>query len=131
GFRTMDWKSIGDDGRALLSRERAFRAELLPSLPPGDAEVEAAWRDYMLLETFDYLSLLTCFGLDSTACGPVPTVPGQHEQLTVTRIGPWEVALDPFPFAGDRLEPAVIATRIDGDRFDSDSELRDRLRGAE
>jgi hypothetical protein len=37
----------------------------------------------MLLETFDYLSLLTCFGVESDACGPVP----------------WEVELSPFPFA--------------------------------
>jgi hypothetical protein len=130
GFRAMDWKSIGDDGRALLSRERAFRAELLHSLEPIDAEFEAAWRAYMLLETFDYLSLLTCFGLDGTACGPVPTVPGQFEQLTVTRVGPSEVALDPFPFAGDRLDLAVTATHFKGDRFESDIELRDRLKAA-
>jgi hypothetical protein len=127
GFRTMDWKSIGDDGRALLARERAFRAELLRSLEPVDVELEAAWRDYMLLETFDYLSLLTCFGLDSTACGPVPTVPGQFEELTVTRLGPWEVALDPFPFAGDRLELDVLYARVGGDRFESDADLRCRL----
>ena len=130
GFRAMDWKSIGDDARALLSRERAFRAELLRSLEPGDVEFEAAWRDYMLLETFDFLSLLTCFGLDSATCGPVPTVPGQFEQLTVTRLGPWEVALDPFPFAGDRLELDVVYAHLIGDRFESEADLRGRLQGA-
>jgi hypothetical protein len=124
GFRAMDWKSIGDEGRALLSRERAFRAELLRSLEPVDVEFDAAWRAYMLLEAFDYLSLLTCFGLDSTACGPVPTVPGQFEQLTVTRVGPWEVALDPFPFAGDRLELDIVYAHIRADRFKSDHDLR-------
>jgi hypothetical protein len=130
GFRAMDWKSIGDDGRALLSREQAFRAELLRSLEPADVELEAAWRAYMLLETFDYLSLLTCLGLDSTACGPVPTVAGQFEQMTVTRMGPWEVALDPFPFAGDRLELHVTSTHLEANRFESDSELRDQLKTA-
>ena len=127
GFRAMDWKSIGDDGRALLSRERAYRADAVRSLEPVDIELEAAWRAYMLLETFDYLSLLTCFGLESPACGPVPTFPGQFEQLTVTRRGPWEVALDPFPFAGDRLELDVIYAHVSGDRFESNTELRERL----
>jgi len=129
GFRQMDWKSVGDDGRELLTRERAFRAELLRSVEAADVEFESAWRSYMLLETFDYLSLLTCFGLESVACGPVPTLPGQFEQLCVMRVGPWEVALDPFPFAGDRLDVDVVFAHVAGDRFESDADLRRRLEG--
>jgi hypothetical protein len=124
GFRAMDWKSIGDDGRALLSRERAFRADLQRALDPVDVEFDAAWRAYMLLETFDFLSLLTCFGLESVACGPVPSLPGQFEQLTVTRLGPWEVALDPFPFPGRRLELEVESVHLDAGRFASSEELQ-------
>ena len=130
GFRPIDWTGIGEHGRLLLSGEREFRAGLLPSLAPAEVEFDAVWRNYMLLETFDFLSLLTCFGLESSACGPVPTLPDQFEHLAVTRSGLWEVALDPFPFQGDRLELDVTCRHIDAQRFESESELRDRFRDA-
>jgi hypothetical protein len=113
GLKPVDWTGIGPHGRALLAGERQFRAELFETIPPERLEFEAVWRDYMLLETFDYLSLLTCFGLDSTTCGPVPSVEGLWEQLTVRRVGPWAVELDPFPFPGDRLEIEVPCMHLD------------------
>jgi Protein of unknown function (DUF3891) len=130
GFRPIDWTGIGEDGRQLLIGEREFRAGLLPSLAPAEVEFDAVWRNYMLLETFDFLSLLTCFGLESPACGPVPTLPDQFEQLAVTRSGLWEVALDPFPFQGDRLELEVTSVHIDALHFESEADLRDRFRAA-
>ena len=99
GLKPVDWTAIGPHGHALLEREKTFRAELSKSLAPEQTEFENAWRDYMLLETFDFLSLLTCFGLQSDGCGPVPTVPGQWENLKVRRLGPYEVEITPFPFA--------------------------------
>jgi hypothetical protein len=130
GFRTMDWTTVGSDGRALLAGERLFREGLARSLDPAAVEFEQAWRDYMLLETFDFLSLLTCFGLPGDGCGPVPTIAGRFADLVVTRDGTWEVRLDPFPFAGDHLELPVTFRHLHGDRFGSDAELRDRLRAA-
>jgi Protein of unknown function (DUF3891) len=130
GFRPIDWTGIGEHGRQLVSDERAFRADLVSSLAPAEVEFDAAWRNYMLLETFDFVSLLSCFGLDSPGCGPVPTVPGQFEHLTVTRSGLWEVVLDPFPFEGDRLELEVTCVHLDAQRFESESELRDGFRDA-
>lgn len=127
GFRHIDWTSIGEDGRNLLAGERAFRAGLLPSLAAGEVEFDAAWRNYMLLETFDFLSLLTCFGLESPGCGPVPTLPNQFEHLTVTRSGLWEVALDPFPFTGDRLELGVTCVHLGAPRFESEADLREQF----
>jgi Protein of unknown function (DUF3891) len=124
GFRVIDWTSIGEHGRNLLTGERAFRAGMLPSLAPGDVELDAAWRNYMLLETFDFLSLLTCFGLDSPTCGPVPTLPNQFEQLTVTRSGLWEVELTPFPFPGDRLELEVDCVHLEQPSFATQRDLR-------
>ena len=124
GFRTMDWSSIGADGRALLAGEQGLRAELAGSLDPVAIEFEQAWRDYMLLETFDFLSLLTCFGLDSAACGPVPTIPGRFAEIAVTREGMWEVRLDPFPFSGRELKLPVECVHVRQDRFNSDEELR-------
>jgi len=130
GFKTMDWSSIGPDGRALLAGEQRFRAELAGSLGPEAVEFEHAWRDYMLLETFDFLSLLTCFGLQSDGCGPVPTIAGRFADIAVTRDGMWDVRLDPFPFAGRELELPVECVHVDGERFSSDEELRALFRQA-
>lgn len=124
GFRTMDWTSVGPDGRALLAGERLFREGLASSLDPAAVEFEQAWRDYMLLETFDFLSLLTCFGLQSEGCGPVPTIAGRFTDLVVTRDGTREVRLDPFPFAGRELELTVESVHVRAERFNSDDELR-------
>jgi Protein of unknown function (DUF3891) len=119
GLKPVDWTAIGPRGRALLEGERSYRTELLASIAPRDLEFEATWRSYMLLETFDYLSLLTCFGFDSSSCGPVPTLEGQWEHLSVTRTGPWEVQLTPFPFPGDELEVEVEAVHVGATAFNS------------
>jgi len=81
----------------------------------------------MLLETFDCLSLLTCFGLDCQGFGPVPTVPGKWEMLSVQRVGPWVVALDPFPFAAPELVVKVPSWRLYQERFADSDELRKML----
>jgi hypothetical protein len=101
---------------------------MLPSIAPQQLEFESVWRNYMLLETLDYLSLLTCFGFESSACGPVPTIAGRWEQLSVRRLGPSEVELMPFPFSRDRLEVDVECVHLECPRFGSDDELRSQLR---
>jgi Protein of unknown function (DUF3891) len=130
GLKPVDWTAIGPRGRELLAGEKSYRTQLVASIAPRDLEFEAAWRSYMLLETFDYLSLLTCFGFDSSGCGPVPTLEGQWEHLSVTRTGPWEVQLTPFPFPGDELEVEVEAVHIDGTEFSSDEALRAKFDAA-
>jgi hypothetical protein len=124
GLKPVDWTTIGPHGKALLKGERAFREELCASIARRELEFEASWRNYMLLETFDYLSLLTCFGFESSGCGPVPTVEGRWEQLSVRRLGPSEVQLDPFPFAGDRLEVEVACIHLDRADFRSCEDLQ-------
>lgn len=114
GLKPVDWNAIGPHGRELLEGERRFRAELAASIGAAQLEFEAAWRDYMLLETFDYLSLLTCFGFDSDGCGPVPTWPGRWGRITVRRLGPWEIELDPFPFEGADLVVEVERVQLEG-----------------
>ena len=124
GFRPFNWSGVGTHGRDLLHREREFRAGMVASLEAAAVEFEGVWREYMLLQTFDVLSLLTCFGLESPGLGPVPTVSGQFGHIALTREGPWEVALDPFPFAGDRLDLEARCIHLDAERFDSDEALR-------
>ena len=126
----MDWEGVGEHGHALLAREKEFRAALAPSLPARDMEFEQAWRDYMLLETFDFLSLLTCFGLESEGCGPVPTAGSTFTDIAVRRDGPWAVSLDPFPFAGDELTVGVSRVRLEAESFQSTTELRELFRAA-
>jgi hypothetical protein len=128
GSKPVDWTAIGPHGQALLKGERQFRASQFPSIPPKDLEFEAVWRNFMLLETFDYLSLLTCFGFESSSCGPVPTLDGRWEQLSVRRLGPSEVELVPFPFPGDRLDVAIEAVHLERSRFGSDDELQAQVR---
>ena len=123
GLKPVDWTKIGPAGRRLLEGERSFRAALESQMPPEEREFEAVWRGYMLLETFDYLSLLTCFGFDSDGCSPVPTVSGRWEPLRVRRAGPWAVELDPFPFAGGLLELDVETVRV-SPGFETEEELR-------
>lgn len=131
GLKPVDWTAIGGWGRHLVESERAHRAELLARMRPEAAEFEASWRDYMLLETFDCLSLLTCFGLDCHECAPVPSAPNQWTTLSVRRDGPWEVALDPYPFAAAELVVEVPVRRLGVERFSGDDELRDALAAAE
>jgi hypothetical protein len=130
GLKPVDWTSIGPDGRALLAAERRFRAGLIESIEPGDLEFEAMWRSYMLLEAFDYLSLLTCFGFESSGCGPAPTLDGQWEHLSVKRLGPWDVEVTPFPFPGDVLELDVVAVHVEGHEFKSAEALRKEFESA-
>jgi hypothetical protein len=127
GLKAVDWDSIGQHGRSLLDSERDFRTHLASRMHPEEAEFEALWRGYMLLETFDCLSLLTCFGHDCEQCGPVPTVPGKWAMLSVRRDGPWEIALDPYPFAVSELVVEVPCWRIRHERFADSSELREML----
>ncbi len=127
GLSPVDWTKIGPHGRALLAGQRQFRAALVKTASPEVMEFEATWRNYMLLETFDYLSLLTCYGFHSTGCGPVPTVEGQWEQLSIRRLGTWAVELCPFPFAADELVVDVKCVDIEQARFDSDEDLREQV----
>lgn len=110
-----------------MKGEREFRSELPASIAPVELEFEALWRNYMRLETFDYLSLLTCLGFESSSCAPVPTFEGQWELLTVRRLGAFEVELDPFPFAGGRLELDVECVHLEPPDFGSAGELRAQL----
>jgi len=130
GLKPVDWTAIGPHGKNLLVGERRFRAELATRLQPEEVEFEIAWRSYMLLETLDYLSLLTCFGFESTGCSPVPTISGQWEQIAVRRLGPFEVELRPFPFPGDRLELDVECRHVAQELFADHAELRSAVAAA-
>jgi hypothetical protein len=131
GLSPVDWTKIGEHGRRLLEEERAYRAQLVAQLDPSEAEFEALWRGYMLLETFDLLSLLVCLGVETDSCAPVPSVPGQWLNLQIKRLGPWEVSLEPWPFPDPELVVPIPARRLPNERFSDDEELQAALAEAE
>jgi hypothetical protein len=127
GLQPIAWESIGERGRAFLREQAAFRASLLPRIPAELAEFESAWRCYMLLQVFDYLSLLCCLGLESAGCGPVPRSDGAWGRLQIQRLGPTSVGVSPFPFPGDALDVTVRCRELTQERFGDDQELRRAL----
>lgn len=131
GLRPIAWDSLGPRGRRFLDEQAEFRRHLAERISAADLEFQRVWRDYMLLQVFDYLSLLCCLGLDSVGCAPVPA--GAHDwgRLHVERLSPWSVVLDPFPFNGDRLELPVACRWLQASGFRTDDELRDALAAVE
>lgn len=126
GLQSIAWETIGDHGRRFLDEQASLRRALLEAhvLPAATLELEAAYRDYMLLQTFDYLSLFVCAGLDSDGCGPVPQ--GRHGwlRLRISEARPGVARLEPFPFLEEALELRVRCRRLAEERFDSEAELR-------
>jgi hypothetical protein len=131
GLRPIAWDSLGPRGRRFLDEQAAVRLRLAGRIEPGQLEFERVWRDYMLLQVFDYLSLLCCLGFESTGCGPVPAATHGWWRLRVERVSPWAVALDPFPFDGDRLELPVACRWLPAGSFRGNADLRRALMKAE
>ncbi|HZV49818.1 MAG TPA: DUF3891 family protein [Candidatus Dormibacteraeota bacterium] len=130
GLEPIAWESLGERGWRFLDEQAVFRRRLAARIAVSDPdaiEFERVWHDYMLLQTFDYLSLLVCAGVESNRCGPVPTGGHTWGHLRVERTSPCSVELDPFPFTGDRIDLTVSCRRLAAVRFRSDAELRDAL----
>jgi len=71
------------------------------------------WRNYMLLETFDYLSLLTCFGFESAELADrCRRSRGGGQQLSVRRLSPEvEVTHSHFQATGWRSRFSAFTSR--------------------
>lgn len=126
GLEPIAWESIGAVGRQFLAAQSEFRRELLAGPlrdQPALAEFEATWSSYMLLQAFDYLSLLCCLGMETDGCWPVPFGP-VWGRLRIKRTSDWSVALDPFPFDGSALDLDVTTRSLAQPRFSSDAELQ-------
>lgn len=105
-------------GEYLLEREREFLDALHET---GDTEKAARSIDgrsrlregYLLLQTFDTLSLFLCrnVSLGSTTIGPVPTAEGGTTALDVSPVGPGAVRVAPYPFDASPLSVSV-GTRV-------------------
>lgn len=123
--------------RALVRDHAADARARRARLGEGAAMGEWAWTAYRVLQAIDLLSLyLTWRGLaggETWSLRRVPTVPGDERgiEISVTPVDGFTCALDPWPFATDRVE-APVAARIIADRaYADDADLAAALAAAE
>ena len=99
----------------------------------GRAVAEWSWSAYRILQAIDLLSLyLTWRGLASGerwTLPRVPRIPGDEAgaAITVTPVDRVTCALDPWPFAGDRVEAPVASRIIDDRAYPDPAALADAL----
>ena len=94
--------------RAFVDAEEKRQERLAGSLQLMDDDI---WYDYRLLQLWDRLSIVLCHGWANARLGPLPLDVGKgtgnEPILSATRVDPFTVILDPFPFVGDeQLFPA-------------------------
>jgi hypothetical protein len=96
-----------------------------------------AWTSYRILQAIDLLSLyLTWRGLaaeESWSLRRVPRVPGDERgvDIAVTPVVGFTCALEPWPFADDRVDAPVRARVIEDRRYANDADLAAALAAAE
>ncbi|MCU0307888.1 MAG: DUF3891 family protein [Thermoleophilia bacterium] len=105
--------------RAFLADQDALQRGLAPAAPAGGW----VWAAYRLLQTWDVLSLyLTWRGLAGGGEWRLPRVPRAPDDeagvtLTVRPLGPDTAAVEPWPFAADRVALPVPARVIPDRRY--------------
>jgi hypothetical protein len=72
------------------------------------ADEAGTWANYRLLQAFDRLSLFFCMNDPgagaSTTIGSVPTdYDGGEASLAIESVAPFQITLDPYPFAGEAI----------------------------
>ena len=92
---------------AFIAEQEARYGAAKEALGVADDEL---WRNFLLLQVFDRLSLRLCLG-DPAGMGPMEIVLPDDGRLTVTLDGDVE-RLDPWPFAVDELTVEVPTRTI-------------------
>lgn len=111
------------DEEEFLSRLHETGAAEETNSTPEDSRL---WTNYLLLQTFDVLSLYFCgaLELDRTEIGPVPKPTSDgHHSLTVEPIGPSTVEVEPSPFDTTPLTlsvPTRTVPKMDVDREETE-----------
>jgi hypothetical protein len=76
------------------------------------------WRNYLLLQVFDRLSLSFC--LRDHGAGASDTV----AELRLEPLGPWHVSLDPFPFGDAPAEFTLLRRLVPKDEWAGEDAFR-------
>ena len=116
----------------------AFIREQESSYPTRREELEIteeeSWRSYKLLQTWDRLSLYFCLkDLDGGTADTIEAMPwdGTEVELKIEPRGPWQVALEPYPF-GSRPASFSFQRRLFPQRsWSNDDAFRDDFFAAE
>jgi hypothetical protein len=121
--RDLDRLSLADAERvrAFLAEQRALQRRLTP---PGAAPHEIA-RNQRLVWTWDSLSLGLLLDWWPYELRAVPAANGTVD-VAVEGIDDSTVALDPWPFAADRVRVHAEARRLAG-RYDDEAAMRSAL----
>lgn len=129
GLEQIAWPEISASGVEFLKQQQTYRAGLLTATTNNQVdgfEFEAVWRAYMLLQTFDFLSLQCCLGAFAAGCSPVP-LGDQLGDLCTESAGPWSLHLTPFPFSGSTLTLTLQVRVLPETRFADVQALRQAL----
>lgn len=103
--RAPDAQALVD---AFVSEQEARYGALQTEL---DVSVDDLWRNYLLLQIFDRLSLRVCQG-DPAGPGPLEIVLPDDATLQVVRADDGAEELSPWPFAVDELTVSVPTRTI-------------------
>ncbi|WP_435100154.1 DUF3891 family protein [Halarchaeum sp. P4] len=99
-----------DDGTPVGERERALLDALhAEGSAPAGAITSPLWRDYLLLQALDSLSLYLCntVQFSATTVEHVPTDDGDTTGIDVEPVGPATLRLDPYPFDNPSLAVSI------------------------
>ncbi len=123
---------------AFLDDQRAFRHALTAALH-ADHRLAAVTtedvleRNRLLVAALDWMSLQICWGVSQEArLAEVPVAGEERAELVLRPCNDagQSVAIDPWPFDGERLEVRAEGRRLQG-RFSSDEDMRSALARAE
>lgn len=120
--RAPDVQTLVDDFVAVREAHYGALRERL-GVPP-----EELWRNYVLLQVFDRLSLRLCQG-DPAGPGPMEIVLPDGGTLHVRTDGDVE-RIDPWPFAVDTVEVVVPTRVIPLEGYAGDAALMEAFAGA-
>jgi Protein of unknown function (DUF3891) len=104
---------VQDEIDAFVAEQENGFAERLRATGATDDD---RWRDYELLQLYDRLSLYFCMR-DSARDE------GELQGYRIEPRGPWQVRIDPFPFAGTEVELSLVR-RVLPKRDWSDGDFR-------
>ncbi len=106
-----------------LEEQQAQLREQL-QLPP---DAPALWRDYILLQVFDLLSLYLCLGAGrDLTLHPVPLVPPDApREIKLRPLDDNRVTASPYPFRPDAFQANVAVRMVTNRDYANDREFQD------
>jgi Protein of unknown function (DUF3891) len=103
-----------------------------PKLKQEHKSESAILDHFRLLQTNDYLSLLTCvdYQIPVELLHALPTRDGKGATIEARSVGPRHFVLDPYPFAEAQLSFQFPARHVHGKLFSSAKEFQDAFHAA-